>query len=153
MAKVIKLNIKPDFDFILIALISSEPLYRVSWLINEHFNTQLKEAEPIHIIVKKREINQSFQRFAFVNDTETYYLVSNKSKNGVLIEEQKHVDFWLKIESLNQTAPFDLVKNIKSIKDINLAFVVDPNSLKSKQKLISFDTESDECIKLDSEET
>ncbi len=141
MAKIVKLNIKPDFDFVLIALVSSEPLYRIGWLINEHINIQLKEVEPINIIHSKRQINQEFQRFAFINDTETYYLVNNKSENGVLIEEQKQVDFWLKIESLNQINSADLVKNIKSIKDINLAFIVDPSSLKSKQKLISFDSE------------
>jgi len=141
MAKVVKLNIKPDFNFVLIALVSSEPLYRIGWLINEHINIQLKEVEPINIIHSKRQINQEFQRFAFTNDTETYYLVNNKSENGVLIEEQKQVDFWLKIESLNQINSADLVKNIKSIKDINLAFIVDPSSLKSKQKLISFDSE------------
>ena len=125
-------------------MVSSEPLYKISWLINEQINIKLKEIEPVNIVLSKRQISQTFQRFAFINETETYYLVSNKSQNGVLIEEQKQVDFWLKADSFNSIDSESLTKKIKTIKGINLAFVVDPGSLKSKQKLIAFDSEFDD---------
>jgi hypothetical protein len=135
MGKSIKLNIVPEFNFQLIALVTSEPIYRVSWLLNENLDIQLKEAPPLQTYHNKIQVVQEFSVFQFVDEDESVMqLIQNKSQHGYLIEEQKQVDFWLKTEDSKFAEP-DLVRKIKSIKNINLAFEVKPGSLKSKNRL------------------
>ncbi len=141
MGKQIKLNIKPDFNFTLIGLVTSEPLYRASWLINELLNIQLKESQPMQAYHVKRQIVQKFPKFCFCPDnSSSFYLICNKSPQGFLIEEQKQVDYWIKIEGVFQSN--DLLNKLKTLKNINLAFEVKPSSLKSKLRLLFSDEDS-----------
>lgn len=136
MSKSIKLNIEPNFEFILIGIVTTEPIYRVSWLINEILGIQLKEAPPIKSYHAKRQIIQEFLLFQFQADDNTLFqLFQNKSPHGHLIEEQKQADYWLKIEDSSFSSQ-DLVFTLKAIKNINLIFDVKPGLLKSKLRLI-----------------
>lgn len=137
MSKAVKLNLKPTFDFTLIGIVTSEPIYRISYLINELLETQLKEHDPIKIYHQKRNIYQAFELFNFLNEEtlECYDLIQNKGNQGLLIEEQKQTDFWLKIENSNKTTE-EILTKLKSIKNISLAFDIKPDSLKSKNRLI-----------------
>jgi len=142
MGKPIKLDIKPDFDFTLIGLVTSEQLYRVSWLINELLNIHLKETPPLQVYHTKRQIVQEFPKFCFCSDSSLcFYLIGNKSQQGFLIEEQKQVDYWIKVEGLLFESN-DLTDKLKGLKNINLAFEVKPGSLKSKSRLL-FSEEND----------
>ena len=141
MAKSVKLSIKPSFDFILIGIVSSEPIYKISYLINSKLNLNLKEHEAVKIFNQKLN---GLQRFEFFNsfNTETeesFELIRNKGAQGVLIEEQKQVDYWFKIEN-SFLSESEIISSLKTIKNISLTFGVKPDSLKSKNKLIfSFD--------------
>ncbi len=142
MGKAIKLNIEPQFDFILIGLVTSEPVYRVSWLINERLDIQLKEVQALLSYHNKRQVYQEFSVFQYINDDEEIFqLIQNKSSQGLLIEEQKQVDFWLKIENAALLVN-DYLKLIKPEKNISLAFEVKPGSLKSGFRLILSDENS-----------
>jgi len=136
MAKSIKLNITPDFNFILLGLVTSEPIYRVAWLINELLNIQLKETEElIQFYNKKKTITQNFIKYSYLTENEHYYhLFQNKGGQGVLIEEYKNIDYWIAIEDLS--VDFNKVmEGIKQLNNISLVFKIDPSTLKSKNKL------------------
>ena len=136
MAKSLKLNIKPDFEFILIGIVTSEPIYRISWLINEMLSVQLKETQSIKVYNNQRQIVQEFSKYSFCNDDETYFhFLQNKSEQGILIEEKKQVDYWIKTDDFS-IKPNDLISKLNTLKNVNLAFEVNPNTLKSKLRLI-----------------
>lgn len=143
MSKAVKLSIKPSFDFLLIGLVSSEPIYRLSYLINNTLQLQLKENKAIKIYHQKHNVYQAFELFSFIDDeSETLYdLIQNKGSQGFLVEEQKQTDFWLKIENATNSAT-EIVSALKNIKNISLAFELKPGSLKSKNRLI-FSMEAD----------
>ena len=136
MAKSLKLNIKPDFEFILIGIVTSEPIYRISWLINEMLSVQLKETQSIKVYNNQRQIVQEFSKYSFCNDDETYFhFLQNKSEQGILIEEKKQVDYWIKTDDFS-IKPNDLISKLNTLKNVNLAFEVIPSSLKSKLRLL-----------------
>lgn len=143
MAKAIKLNIEQDLNFLLIGIVTSEPIYRLSWLINEIVDIKLAESRSIQHHHKKTKELQNFSVFSFEDDENggLYELIQNKAVNGALIEEQKSMDYLFKISN----ADIDYVEFtslIKRIENINLAHVIEPGSLKSKSRLISSIDES-----------
>ena len=137
----LKLNTKPDFDFTLIGIVSSEPIYRISWLINELLNIQLKESQSINIYNSKTQSRQEFLMHSFTTIEDSFfYLIQNKGQQGVFIEEQKQVDYWIKVtNSAIESSSF--VTQLNTLKNINLTFDVKPGSLKSKVKLLLLDEE------------
>lgn len=138
MPKTIKLNIEYDYNFILIGIVTSEPIYRLSWLINEALSLRLAEAKSVQCFHKKTNQNQSFAVFAFVDEEQggLYELIQNKSVGATLIEEQKSIDFFLKV-SFADVDKNELLRLIKGIENINLALFIEPGLLKSKQRLIT----------------
>jgi len=136
MSKPIKLKIKPEFDFLLFGLVTSEPIYRLSWLINDAIGILLTESKSLQVYHTKRQIIQEFAKFKFAeNEGLVIHLIQNKSQQGIFIEEQKLVDFWLKIESSTYNKS-EVLQQIKLIKNINLVFEIKPDSLKSKDRLL-----------------
>lgn len=53
-----------------------------------------------------------------------------------LLPELKKVDYFLKIESDDDLQINEIVKNLKSIKSLSTVYVVDTETIKSKNKLI-----------------
>jgi len=140
MSNTVKLSIAPTFDFSLIALVSSEPIYRLSYLLNHSLKLDLKEFKSLQIYHPKKQEIQEF--LIFRHQVEEPFmevnLIQNKSKNGLLVEEQKQVDYWLKFDS--NIVMTKKLEKIKTIKEISLAFRVEPGSLKSKDRFnFSFD--------------
>jgi hypothetical protein len=136
MAKAVKLNIKPEFNFLLFGIVTSEPNYRLSWLINQSLDISLKEAPAIKLYHQKRQIIQQFGMFNYTNNLGfTYQLIHNKSEQGYLLEEYKQIDFLLKIKGESSHAP-GILQKLKEGKNISLAFEIKPGQLKSKNRLI-----------------
>lgn len=136
MSKTVKLTLEPDYDFALVAIVSTEPIYRLGYLINEALQYKLKENRPLQVYHAKRQVVQEFPLFSEPLNEEfaSVHLIQNKSLQGLFIEEQKQVDYWVKWENVD----VDLVKvlpKLKKIQNVSLAYEVKPGSLKSKGRL------------------
>ncbi|PKP10860.1 MAG: hypothetical protein CVU09_04870 [Bacteroidetes bacterium HGW-Bacteroidetes-4] len=137
MGKAVKLEITDDFNFPLIGIVTTEPIYRLGFLINEVLGYNLKENRSFKVYHPKHQLVQEFPLFSEYSDDSfaVVHLIQNKSLQGLLIEEQKQVDFWLKWEHI-LIEPERVLALLKKIKSINLAFEVKPGSLKSKTRLL-----------------
>lgn len=136
MSKTIKIKPDNNFHFLLFGLVTTEPIYKISWQINEQLNILLKETNPLQVYNQKKQAVQEFVKFSFYTPEElNYHLIHNKGNQGLLIEEQKQTDYFLKIEDTNLNAKH-LIKKLKLIKNISLAYEIEPGSLKSKNRLI-----------------
>jgi len=149
-----------EIDYHLIAIHTTLEDYRLAYFINQHFPINLsKSNEEIHISVKEGETQ--FSRFYF-NDEDNFIswnLIQNKNEvigqktiiNQNLISdstqevatkiflrpELKKVDYFLKIESDEDDVIIaDILKQLKRIKSLSTVYVVDPESIKSKNNLI-----------------
>ena len=129
----------PKKVFKLIGISSHENDYRLSWAINNKLNIELNKTSDLEILNRKFSERQNFSLYSY-EDEDTfikYNLVSNTCDNGFLIEEMKNIDFFLQIFG---EVPDSFVENLnhglKSIDVITASFIIDPNDLKSKSKLI-----------------
>ena len=65
-------------------------------------------------------------------------MISNRSANGYLLEEMMNLDYILQISGdLEEGWTETLIKRLKNMEGIILAFPIDPTSLKSRKKLIT----------------
>src|SRR5690349_23772680 len=95
MAKV-KLQLKEENEFALIAIVSSESDYRLCWAINRELNFIFKKEDDIKFIKnKKTQDTREFAIYTFeqVEKYMTYHLVANRAFNTYLVPELKKVDY------------------------------------------------------------
>lgn len=135
-AKKHKINSETNFSFFLIGISSSEVDYKLCWKINQELNLEFKKVKDLLFYHEKLNVEQNFSLYTFSNDEFEAYFISNKTTNGYLIDEHKKIDYFLKIESQNQTILDNLYTKLNQINFIQAVFKIDVNSLKSKQKLI-----------------
>ncbi len=149
-----------EIDYYLIAIHTTLEDYRLAYFINQHLPTNLsKSKEEIHISIKEGETQ--FSRFYFDDEDNfiTWNLIQNKNeviglkeiKNQdlfsnssqevatkvFLLPELKKVDYFLKIESDEDDLKIsDIIKKLKTIKSLSTVYVVDTETIKSKNNLI-----------------
>ncbi len=113
-----------------IAIVSSEPLYRLCWLLNQHFGWSLSETGKLSLMHPERKEIQSFYAYCWHDEaTNTkYLLIQNKGAQGPFDTTLKQADYWLRIEGgANIT---DISAKIKSMNEIQLSQVIKRSDLK-----------------------
>jgi hypothetical protein len=136
MAEKIKFEPIADQSFILIAIVTSEPVYRICWFLNSRLGISLIESESLALLHPKRNLLQSYLLFEYFHEEKqlAYYLIQNKGPQGAFDEDQKQVDFWLRIEG--DITSMEIMHELKAIKELTLAFEVKPGSIKNKSRLL-----------------
>ncbi len=126
------------FGFILVGIVSSFRDFQVCREINNFLELSLERCDDYMIQDNKRNAEVGFAFFSYLNeDEDQYFLISNKTEGGLLIPEQKQLDFFLLIKP--GKSPIDGNETARSLKAITLlqaVFVLDVNKLKSKENLL-----------------
>ncbi|CAN5470821.1 hypothetical protein BH10BAC1_BH10BAC1_03480 [soil metagenome] len=133
------LEIEYDYDFVLIGISSHEKDYRICWAINNQLGLNLTKTDALEIKDKKQEELSHFSLFSFELPDEfmEYFIIANRSEKGLLIPEQKQVDYFFIIRGeIENEKVMEMIKLIKESNLVQTAFRVDVNALKSKQNLI-----------------
>lgn len=123
----IRLEINHDKEVILLGLVSSEPDYRLSLILNNTLNISLRHAPSVKVADdNKPEI--SFSRFSGIikPPDQTIDLISNKSGNQIFIKKLKNIDFIVQIYGIAEG--FDtpgLIKTLREIENITAVFEID----------------------------
>ena len=129
-----------EYDFDLYGISSHEKDYRICWAINNSLGLSLERTTVnIEVIFNQQEKqNSQFPIFKFERDDmlETYYLIGNKHENQQLIEEQKHVDFFLMVKSSDAMSSHNIIDNLRDIPFVLSVNKVDVTMLRSKKNLI-----------------
>lgn len=125
-----KLSVEETVQIKVLAVVSYEPQYKIAWLFNQRFGWSLAESEALSVINKERSVMQQFVVFSW-NDVEngkTIYLIQNKGAQGILEPSMRMVDYWLRIENIDDMSSIAL--DIKKIEGIQLTQEVIPSDLK-----------------------
>ena len=148
-----------EIDYHLIAIHTTLEDYRLAYFINQHLPVNLsKSNEEILISIKQGETQ--FSRFYYDDEDNfvSWNLIQNKNEvigqNEIinqdlfsnssqevatkvfLLPELKKVDYFLKIESDDDLELAGIVKKLKSIKSLSTVYVVETETIKSKNNLI-----------------
>ena len=133
------LKLTLDLDFILIAVTAPLKDYVLCHKINTNLNTEFKKVDDHEIYFNIDEPIWSFSKFYFfVEQGEVeYYLISNKSSDGLLVPEMSNVDFFIIIkEYIDQEDLNYLINGLNKLPDIQVAAKIEPAKLKSKENLV-----------------
>jgi hypothetical protein len=160
------LNIEYDFDFMLFAISSHEPDYKLCHKINTCLNLNLQKEEALELKNKNQVDNLLFSFFVYVDDEEQleYNLLSNKSYNsvlsnkpitslqadlfgdtepettgqkGFLINELNASDYLFIVRTpYNPELAFTIEKSLKQLDSVLSVRYADINELASKNNLI-----------------
>lgn len=134
---VLKLD-DEDYDFVLIGIVTSHRDYRVTRDVNLALGITLERVDDYLVFEKKRGWEIGFPHFKFVNEQEDqYYILGNKSENGLLIPEQRQMDFFLLVKAgMSDIDRSALVKSLKGVDLFQAVFPIDVAGLRSKENLL-----------------
>jgi hypothetical protein len=114
--------------------------YRLTWFMNKALNFKLAKQKDISIFNEKKE---KLSSFSFYCDEQpenmlVFYFISNRNaESEVLTYEQKQTDFIFLIKgALKKTQLDEIIQNIKSISNIQTAFLIDNSTFKNLDSLM-----------------
>ena len=140
IVKKIKLEYTQKFDFLLIGISTSEREYKLIWHLNALLGIQFSKIDNHVLFHKKLMEDQEFSTFNYVDEISyiDYRIIANKSESHVLLEELKAIDYFLIVNGeFDDGFTEDLQSKLRSVPYIQAVFLIDPNSLKSKERLLS----------------
>jgi hypothetical protein len=130
----IQLKISKENEFVLVGLVSSEPDYILSQIINKKFRISLKNSLPVSI-PEETGCELSFSRFSHTNESTgtSYSLFSNRSGNNFLLRKLRNVDYIFQLhDPENENSVDSLITALKDIEAVNAVFPIDLNTFKDK---------------------
>jgi hypothetical protein len=135
---VLKFNDDDQFDFILIGIACQHKDYRLCHELNSSFGLVLKREKDYEIFNGRRMESLSFSFYSYNNqDDDSYFIMTNKGKQGLLIPEQKQIDYFLMIrENVKRINQSELISRMKQINIVLGIFKMDPKNLKSRENLL-----------------
>lgn len=139
MVKKIILEYTQEFDYLLFAIVSFEKDYKLIWDINTNLGIDFLRMEDYSVFSRRTGKEQLFSCFNFKDENSymNYKLLSNKSENGLLLDELKGIDYLLLISGeYPEDFVNDFMSRLNNISSIQNVFNIDPSELKSKEKLV-----------------
>jgi hypothetical protein len=122
-----------DDEFHFFGLVSSEPDYKLSLILNRKFQISLKSIPPI-IFKDTKNSEFSFSRFSASGGIAmTFSLISNKSDKNNFLKKLKNVDFILRVYDPENESTVDSLNSIlRETESVTAVFIIDPDSMKDK---------------------
>lgn len=131
----LNLDVEIEYDFQLIAISSVHKPHTLSWAINRDLESTLA-LEPNYVIKTKSQLKE-FKRYRSNIDGFCFVLLCNKNNNLRLVKELPTVDYFIKFYADELAfSEEELVSRLRKLKMVQAVFMIDVNSLKSKQVFI-----------------
>jgi len=130
----LQLKINQSIDFILLGLVSSEPDYKLSLILNKKFRIFLKNISPVKL-ADYRGSELTFSRFSHTSDSPEiiFNLISNRSGKNFLLKKLKNVDYLMQVQDPdNKSNIKSIVAGLREIDSITAVFNIDLNTIKDK---------------------
>jgi hypothetical protein len=134
-----KLEYNESFDFLLFGISSHEADYKLVWKINKEFSLNFVREDNLKAVTRKTAGPSEYALYSY-DDEDTFYLyhlISNKSEEGVLLEDLKNIDFLIRIQG-DFTEAFlnGFQSRLKKTEGILGVFRLDPTALKGREFLL-----------------
>lgn len=134
MKPVSRLKFIPKTNFQLIGLVSSEPILRLSWVLNQLLRIKLSTTRPLAIYHENFGVFQEYHVYQYCRDVDSvlYRLVENKSENGNLSTKFSGFDYFLQCFIQNETNLKKIKSALKSCDEINFHSILNDDDLQQK---------------------
>ena len=139
MSKKKLISLEERFTGILWAIVAPVKEYQLCWNINKVLGFDLKRADDVELINKKRNRTSVFSFFKSASDIDKWqvFMMSNKHLGEFLIPEVKQADYFLIIRGeVSDSRESELFAKLKGIQVIQLIVKLNFDQLKSKANLM-----------------
>lgn len=130
----VKLNIEQNNYYILLGLVSADPDYKLSLILNKKFGIFLKNI-PSLSLTGNNKTEATYSRYSYTADNEEVIiiLISNRSGKNYLLNKLKNIDYLLQIQiSETEASVNNITSTLREIDTITAVFNIDINTLKDK---------------------
>jgi hypothetical protein len=130
----VKLKINQNNDVILLGLVSAEPDYKLSFILNKNFRISLKNIPSVKLTDEDGS-ELDFSRFSDTSRSPDiiFNLFSNRSGKHFLLKKLKNVDYVFQIQNTDNGININYITTIlKEIDLITAVFNIDMNMIKDK---------------------
>jgi len=133
----VQLKINHTDDSFWLGVVSAEPDYKLSLILNKIFNLSLKNISPL-IIPGDNGAELEFSRFSDLsNSPEIFYnLISNRSGKNFLLKNLRNIDYIFQVHDPsgnNHITP--LTSSLREIENITAVFTIDLKLIKEKNTI------------------
>lgn len=131
------LSIEQDYPYYLYGISSSLRGYRLAWNLNKAMGMRLERGQPLELSNKRRE-KVRYGCYTWLNEEwmASYRLIQNRMGGNVFIPEHPRADYLFLVDETPGIHPEDMLKAIKQIDAIAMAFSIPIETLKSKENLL-----------------
>lgn len=136
----LKLTLDKEYlkEYALVGIACHLKDYRLIYNINQVLDCDLKKQDDLIIYPTKNKKELSFSFYSFQGDNIEYYIVSNTNPEGILISEQKNIDFVLILKGqTSKQIITSVINSISKIPSVLMAYEINTNSIKSIDIIIS----------------
>jgi hypothetical protein len=131
--KVKKIEVDPHHgaEIGLLGLVSSEPLYKITVLINSTIGCTLRKSDSV-ITRTSEGIEESFTRFTDISDLPHSWIsiIANRTENATLIRKLPNIDFVIACFDESAKTTFEeMAAKLRSMKLINAVFMIDISTI------------------------
>lgn len=121
-------------EFFFLGVVSAEPDYRLSVLINRHLGTDLRKCDD-EITVQTDSGKHHFTRFTSVPPELS--LVANRSEGQILLRKLKKIDFFILIcGQAERKKTEELAATLREIPEITAVFVLDSSKISDRNLVL-----------------
>jgi hypothetical protein len=117
-----------------LGIVSAEPDYKLSLILNKKFNLSLKSHSPV-IINDDNGSELEFSRFSDLTYSPDIFfnLISNRSGNNFLLKKLKNIDFIFQVHNLNNKNDHNqFTSRLRETRSITAVFIIDSMLIKEK---------------------
>jgi len=139
MKKRYILEYEPKLDFSVLAINSHAKAYKLCWNINKTLNVCFEKLKDQMVNTKT-----NFSRyFGVTEEGVEYNILSNRSKTGYLIPDQKSINYFLITKNRNWRAEKrQIINKLRQNKEVLLVFEFDAQKNKYTDRFFLNDTEN-----------
>lgn len=136
--KVLTLDYREEFDFLLLGIISPYRDYQVCHEINKTLGSDFERQDDFTLQMERKGSKGVFSVFQHRSeDEEDFFLIANKGTGGLFISSLKHIDFFMMIRNHSRyTSIEELTRNLKRMRLISSIVLLDPPAIKSADNFL-----------------
>lgn len=136
MPKIL-LELEEDYTFDLIGICSHNKDYRLSWELNQLPEFNFTKAENYELQKKGELQSHAFYTFVDEENQLDYFLINNRSENGLLLPEENKCDYLLIIKgSTDEQLKKVIHQKVITLKSVLTAYLINVENLNSKENLL-----------------
>lgn len=135
----IKLNWESEFEGLVMVMTCAEKDYRTGWAVNKVLGIDLQQKEEMTLRTGTKKPAE-FSRFEYWDEEQQklWRMLANRSERGFLAPEYKRFDYLLiAFGDFLPGRAEHFLERLRSVRFITSAYTVPPETLKSKELLLT----------------